>query len=66
MILESTEEAVRYVQTDVEQVHRHELPEPQPQHVHDYREVPRNERTDRLRFVCAMYRCIGCGDSYKL
>jgi hypothetical protein len=35
-------------------------------HVHDYRKVPNGERTDRLRFVCSMFRCAGCGDSYLM
>lgn len=36
-----------------------------PIHEHEYRRVPKGERTDRLRFVCTMYRC-SCGDSYTV
>lgn len=38
----------------------------EPEHVHSYLEVPRSERTDRLKFVCTMKRCAGCGDTYTI
>lgn len=34
-------------------------------HVHDHVKVPKGERTDRMRFVCAMFRC-ECGNWYWL
>jgi len=37
----------------------------QPVHVHIYRRVPKSERTDRMKFVCGMFKC-ECGDWYWL
>lgn len=34
------------------------------EHQHDYKIVPNRERTDRLAFVCAQYKCYECGDAY--
>ncbi len=34
-------------------------------HIHEYRKVPKSERTDRLHFVCTMMRC-ECGDEFTL
>lgn len=37
-----------------------EVAEEETAHVHDMQRVPKNQRTDRLIFVCSMYRC-ACG-----
>jgi hypothetical protein len=31
------------------------------EHVHQFRRVPKSQRTDRLTFVCTLYRCV-CGE----
>jgi hypothetical protein len=33
-------------------------------HVHNYVQVPNGERTDRMRFVCRLYKCTSCPDWY--
>lgn len=56
------------IQEAIEQVQEFNpdlVPREEPEHVHDYRKVPKSERTDRLTFVCAMFRC-ECGDWYYM